>query len=147
MHASMRIVSVTTVLLLTLSLSAAAQAVRGVVLDQTGLPLPGVTVNVLEGTTVTATVTSRPDGTFEIPDIIRGSLLQVTLEGFEAVKVLRSDATRIMLPLARVATTTVVVGSTLSPESPVAPLLGSTLTATDIARLPNSRLQARESLP
>ena len=35
----------------------------------------------------------------------------------------------------------------LPAASPVAPLLGNTLTATQIARLPNTRLQARESLP
>lgn len=50
------------------------------------------------------------------------------LEGFEIVTVPRADATRIELPIARTSTTTVVVGSMLSPESPVAPLLGNTLT-------------------
>jgi hypothetical protein len=63
------------------------------------------------------------------------------------VTLLRGEATRIVLLIARATTTTVVVGSALSPESPITPLLGNTLTASDIARLPNSRLQARESLP
>ena len=52
-----------------------------------------------------------------------------------------------VLPIARASSTTEVVASILPAESPVAPLFGTTLTATDIARLPNQRLQARESLP
>jgi hypothetical protein len=75
MCASLRVAGVTILLLIALSLNAAAQTVRGVVLDQTELPLPGVTVEVIEGTTVTATITSRADGTFEIPQTVpvRGS--------------------------------------------------------------------------
>jgi len=147
MCASLRVAGVTILFLITLSLNVFAQAVRGVVLDQTELPLPGVTVEVIEGNTVTATITSRADGTFEIPQTVPGSRVMARLEGFEPVELLRAEATRIVLLIARATTTTVVVGSELSPESPITPLLGNTLTATDIARLPNSRLQARESLP
>ncbi len=78
---------------------------------------------------------------------MRGTQVVAGLDGFEPTTVLRPDVGRIVLLIARASDTTVVVGSTLSPESPVAPLLGNTLTATDIARLPNKRLQARESLP
>jgi hypothetical protein len=147
MCASMRITGVTMIVLLGLALSATAQTVRGVVLDQTELPLPGVTIDVMEGTTVTATIMSGGDGTFEIPEVVRGSRVVAKLEGFEPATLLRGEATRIVLQIARATTTTVVIGSALSPESPITPLLGNTLTATDIARLPNSRLQARESLP
>ena len=120
---------------------------RGEVVDQTGLPLPGVTIEVLDGTTVTTTIVTGPDGTFVIPDAARGTHVVAQLAGFESTTVLRPDVSRIVLLIARASTTTVVVGSTLSPESPVAPLLGNTLTATEIARLPNKRMQARESLP
>lgn len=139
--------AVAVALLLGLPLGAAAQAIVGVVVDQTGLPLPGVSIDVMEGTTVTATITSGADGTFEIPPVVRGTTVVAKLQGFESVTVLRAEAARILLPIARATTTTVVVGSALPPESPVTPLLGHTLTAADIARLPNTRLQARESLP
>lgn len=145
--ASCRVVGVAILLLVGLPPVVSAQAVRGVVIDQTGLPLPGVTIEVLEGATVTATITSEGDGTFVIPDVVRGSRVAAKLGGFETVTLPRAEAVRILLPIARTATTAVVLGSTLSPESPTAPLLGGTLMATDIARLPNRRLQVRESLP
>jgi hypothetical protein len=147
MPASLKAVSVAILLLASLPSAAAAQAVRGVVLDQTGLPLPGATVEVYEGPTLTHTITSGPDGTFEISATVRGALVVVKLDSFETVTVPRLDASRVVLPIGRSSATTEVVASMLPTESPVAPLLGNTLTATQIARLPNTRLQARESLP
>jgi hypothetical protein len=147
MHASLLTIGVALFLLAGLPPVAAAQAVRGVVLDQTGLPLPGATVEVHEGPTVTHSVTSGPDGTFEIPAVARGATVVVTLEAFETVRIPRTDAGRVVLPIARASTTTEVVGSILPADSPLAPLFGNALQATDIARLPNQRLQARESLP
>ncbi len=144
--ASLRIVGAL-LLLVGWPLHTIAQTMRGEVVDQTGLPLPGVTIEVLDGTIVTTTILSEADGTFTIPDAVRGTHVVAHLEGFESATVLRPDVSRIVLLIARASTTTVVVGSTLSPESPVAPLLGNTLTTTEIARLPNRRLQARESLP
>ena len=144
--ASLRIV-VALLLVVGRTPAASAQSMRGEVVDQTGLPLPGVTIEILDGTTVTTTIVTGPDGTFVIPDSARGTHVVAQLEGFESTTVLRPDVSRIVLLIARTSTTTVVVGSTLSPESPIAPLLGNTLTATDIARLPNKRMQARESLP
>ncbi len=117
------------------------------VVDQTGLPLPGATVELLAGSTVTSTITARSDGSFEFPARLRGSRVVVRLQGFTTVSVPRADASRIVLPLARTEETIEVRGSALSESSPVAPLLGNALTATEIARLPNTRLQARESLP
>ena len=52
-RASLTTVGVAILMLVLLPCKAAAQAVRGVVLDQTGLPLPGATVEVHEGPTVT----------------------------------------------------------------------------------------------
>ena len=43
-----------------------AQEIRGVVVDQTGLPLPGATVDLLDGANVVATWSTQPDGTFVI---------------------------------------------------------------------------------
>jgi len=73
---------------------------RGEIVDQTGLPLPGVTIEVLDGTTMTAAITSEPDGTFAIPDAVPGTHVIAHLEGFESTKVLRPDVGRIVLLIA-----------------------------------------------
>src|SRR5205823_8335971 len=112
--AALRILGVA-LLLWAYPLDASAQVMRGVVVDQTGLPLPGVTVEVMDGTTKTTTVISEPDGSFAIPDAVRGTHVVAHLEGFESATVLRPDIARIVLLIARATTTTVVVGSTLSP--------------------------------
>src|SRR4051812_30379529 len=91
-----------------------AQSRHGVIVDQTGLPLPGVTVEVMDGATVTTTIVSAPDGSFVLPDTVRGTHVVAHLEGFEPATVLRPDIERIVLLIARAATTTVVVGSALS---------------------------------
>src|SRR5436305_10740356 len=80
---------------------AAAQPVRGVVVDQTGLPLPGATVQLRDGSTVTATVTSGPDGTFTFEAALAGTTIVAALDGFETTSVRRADASRITLPLGR----------------------------------------------
>src|SRR3979490_2282568 len=53
--------------LLTLSSVAAAQTVSGVVVDQTGLPLPGVQIEVTRGGAVLTSIVSGSDGTFSLP--------------------------------------------------------------------------------
>src|SRR4029077_19573854 len=58
-----------------------------------------------------------------------------------------SQADRITLAIARATETTVVTAPLIAPSSPTVPLLGSTLTATTVARLPSSGMKARESLP
>ena len=50
-------------------------------------------------------------------------------------------------PSPRATETTTVVAPTLPSSSPTASMSGSNLTATTVARLPSSRLKARESLP
>ena len=49
MIVSLRRTAVTMIFLAALPSAAAAQQVRGVIVDQTGLPLPGVTIDILEG--------------------------------------------------------------------------------------------------
>lgn len=123
------------------------QGARGVVLDQTGLPLPGASVQLLNGSTVVTSTTTRGDGTFTIANALPGTTVLVSLDGFETTRVLRGDAARIVLALAHATETTTVFAPTLTPASPTTSLLGSTLTASTVARLPSSRLKARESLP
>jgi len=48
---------------ITLAAAALAQSVNGIIVDQTGLPLPGVIVQVLNGDRIAATLTTNPDGT------------------------------------------------------------------------------------
>src|SRR5438552_1802557 len=146
MSAARRVAGGTIALLSWLPVNAGAQAVQGTVVDQTGLPLPGATVEVVDGTTITSRLTTGSDGSFEIDAAAPGSMVTVKLEGFEAITLPRSNANRVVLPIARTVETTEVVAPFV-PDSPIAPLLGSSLVAAEIARLPSAHLQARESLP
>jgi carboxypeptidase family protein len=126
---------------------ALAQNVRGVVVDQTGLPVPGATVRVLDGATVVATLTTGSDGTFTIDGALAGDIVVASLEGFELTEIARANASRIVLAVARALETTTVVAPATGSSSPAAPVLGSTLTANTVARLPSTHMKARESLP
>jgi len=131
----------------TLSVTASAQAVRGVVIDQTGLPVPGATVRLFDGSAEVTSVTTAADGTFEIDVSLLGDTIAVSLDGFETTRVRRVEGERVTLAIARATDTATVVASAVTPSSPTAALLGHTLTAETVARLPSSRLRARESLP
>ena len=139
-------------LLILTPLVASAQTLRGLVVDQTGLPLPGASVQLrgADSTTILGSITTTADGTFEI-DTARpedsGRVLVVSLDGFETTTVSLANAARIVLPIARTNVTTDVVGTTFTPSAPTSALLGTTLTATNIARLPSAKLKAKESLP
>ena len=126
---------------------AAAQAPRGVVVDQTGLPLPGVTVQLVAGEEVVLTLVSEADGTFALPADARGDLVVAALQGFETSRVPRADAARIVLSIARTTETTTVVAPIAAAATPTGSLLGTTMTASTVARLPSSRMRAKESLP
>ena len=130
-----------------LSASASAQGVRGVVLDQTGLPLPGATVELFDGATLVTSLTTEADGTFLIDAAIAGDAVAASLDGFETTRVPRHDAARITLNIAHAVESTTVVAPAVAPSSPTENLLGNTLSATNVARLPSSRMRARESLP
>jgi len=121
---------------------------QGVVVDQTGLPLPGATVQLLRGTEVVTSITTAGDGTFAIDPALKGDTLAVSLDGFETARVER-DSARIVLSIGRATETTTVIAMapTLTPASPTTSLLGSSITAATVSRMPSSRLKARESLP
>ncbi len=126
---------------------AVAQSVRGVVVDQTGLPLPGATVQVRDGATVVATIMTGDDGTFTIDGAIAGDLVVASLDGFEEARLPRAAATRIVLLIARATETTTVVAPLEGTASPLTPLLGGQLTANQVSRLPSTQMKAKESLP
>ena len=52
--------------LTTISVSLAAQTPRGVVVDQTGLPLPGVRIDVYHGSDIIQNLTTEADGGFSL---------------------------------------------------------------------------------
>src|SRR4051812_14073714 len=128
--------------------TAAAQELRGVVVDQTGLPLPGATVQLQNGDAVVATVATGPDGTFVFPTAASGQTISVSLDGFEITVIPADRAARIVLTLAHATETTTVVGtSEPSAAAPTTSTLGSTIEANTVARLPSAHMKARESLP
>jgi hypothetical protein len=135
------------VVVLPATLATAAQTAAGFVLDQTGLPLPGATVELLDGPRVVTHVSTDVEGKFVFDSALPGQEIAVSMSGFEPVHLPRGQALRIVLALAHAADSASVVASTFAPGSPLTPLLGNTLTATNISRLPSSRMKARESLP
>jgi len=132
----------------TVSAAASAQNV-GTVVDQTGLPLPGASVQLLRGTEVITSILTEGDGTFALDPALPGDTLIVSMDGFETLHVERVKSSRIVLSIGRTTETTTVIAMTptLAPASPTTALLGSSLTASTVSRLPSSRLKARESLP
>ena len=119
----------------------------GVVLDQTGLPLPGATVAVFDGALRVASVITGGDGTFDLDASLPGDTLVISLEGFQTERVDRREAQRVVLQIGRATESTTVTAPSAAPASPTDELLGRTLNAATIARLPSSRMKARESLP
>src|SRR6266700_1159139 len=129
------------VLATAIPVTAGAQAVRGVVVDQTDLPLPGVTIQVLDGATIAATFVTDRDGSFSIDAAIRGDVLVASLDAFEPKQVPRSEGSRIGLQIGRAADSMTVVAPARAEASPTAALLGSTLTTSTVARLPSSHMK------
>jgi hypothetical protein len=124
-----------------------AQAVRGTVQDQTQLPLVGVTVELLDGEQRVASVVTDANGDFSFEPSLTGDLVVASLDGFETARVPRAESAHITLQIAHASETTTVVAPALTPEAPTSALLGSELTASTVARMPSSRMKARESLP
>jgi carboxypeptidase family protein len=143
------IVAVLAVVVPARAAAAGDQTGHGVVVDQTGLPLPGATVQLLRGAEVVTTISTAGDGTFAIDPALNGDTIVVSLDGFETARVERASGSKVVLSIGRAAETTTVVAlaPTLAPASPTTSLLGSTLTASTVSRMPSSRLKARESLP
>src|ERR1700737_1831652 len=124
--------------------SAMAQSIHGVIVDQTGLVLPGVKVELhkVDGTYVSVVTSS--DGTFDFTRADAGDTVEATLDGFEPTRVLVKDAARIVMPLARASEQTVVTASALTSSGAVMERLGSTLTPQVAQRMPSVRPRALE---
>ena len=130
-----------------IALSPAAAQTRGVVVDQTGLPLPGAHIDVRRGDRVVATLDTGLDGAFTLPVSEPGDIMDVSLDGFETAHVAPADAQRIVLALARATATTEVVASVLTSAGASMEHLGSTMTAPLAQRLPTARPRILQSLP
>jgi hypothetical protein len=122
-------------------------SLHGTVKDQTELPLVGVTVELIAGGEVVASTVTDVAGEFSFDPVPAGDTIVASLDGFETARVPRADAERLTLKIAHATESTTVVAQALTPESPTTALLGSTLTAATVSRLPSTRLKARESLP
>lgn len=126
---------------------ACAQSGDGQVLDQTGLALPGATVQLFDGPSLVTTVATDSQGHFSLDQRLKGDSIAVSLSGFETVRVSRAAIKRIVLALEHASDSTTVLAPTLAPSTVEAPLLGHALTAANIARMPSAHMKARESLP
>ena len=123
---------------------------HGVVVDQTGLPLPGARVDLKRGDQTLATVFTGLDGAFDLPDARATDSIDVALDGFETAHIEGANAQRIVLSLAHATLTTEVVASTLTSSGASMEHLGSTMSAPLAQRLPAPRpriLQSTTLLP
>ena len=124
-----------------------AQTTSGVVVDQTGLPLPGVAIEVMRGTQTVASTVSGSDGTFTVATAAPDDIINLMLDGFEPARVPVSRATRIVLELAHATESTTVVASALTSSGAAMEVLGSRMTAQLANRLPEQRPRILQSLP
>ena len=137
-------ISLSAIALLTVSLAAQQ---HGVVVDQTGLPLPGAHVELRRDDRIVASVFTGMDGAFDLPDAQATDTIDVSLDGFETAHIERERAQRIVLGLAHATETTEVVASALTSAGAAMEHLGSTMTAPLAQRLPAPRPRILQSLP
>jgi hypothetical protein len=120
---------------------------RGVVVDQTGLPLPGARVELRRGERIVASLVTGLDGAFDLPDAQPTDTVDIALDGFEAAHIESAKAQRVVLALAHATETTEVVASALTSAGAAMEHLGSTMTAPLAQRLPAPRPRILQSLP
>ena len=124
-----------------------AQDARGVVVDQTNLPLPGVRIEIFRDDRVVDVIVTDSDGTFELPAFESGDRLEASLDGFETAKVAPADARRITMVVGRTTEVTEVVASALTSSGAAMERLGSTMSAPLAQRLPTPRPHILQALP
>lgn len=124
-----------------------AQPVRGAIVDQTELPLPGVRVDLVRAGNVVATTVTDASGAFVLTGVSSSDTIVATLDGFETMRVPPAQASRIVMPLARTAVVTQVTASALTSSGAAMEHLGSSMTAPMAQRLPVARPRILQSLP
>ena len=125
----------------------AAQPQRHTVVDQTGLPLPGVRIDVRRNDQIVENVISKDDGTFELTGTLEGDTVEAALDGFETARVPIAEAAHIVLFLAHTNEVTEVTASALVSSGAAMARLGSTMSAQLALRLPTRRPRILQSLP
>ena len=127
---------------------AAADEARGAVVDQTSAPVPGVTVQVVDGGRVTREGVTSADGKFALGPCAAGSQVVASLAGFDKVTVACAEGVRIVLSLGRMSETVdVTAPATLAADSPTSLAVGAELVRGTMERLPVSSPHMREALP
>jgi hypothetical protein len=135
-------------IVLSIGMPALAQiTTSGVVVDQTGLPLPGVQIEVKRGSETVISTVSGSDGTFLLPAANPDDVVNVTLDGFEPAHVPASRAAHIVLEVKHATESTTVVASVLTSSGAAMETLGSRMTAQLAQRLPEPRPRILQSLP
>src|SRR5581483_11698109 len=92
--------SLSTIAIVGLLCATLAAQQHGVVVNQTGLPLPGARVDLKRGDQTLATVFTGLDGAFDLPDARPADFIDVSLDGFETAHIEGANAQRIVLALA-----------------------------------------------
>jgi hypothetical protein len=139
--------SITALLLCLLPVALLAQSRRIIIVDPQGLPIPGVTARLLDGDRLVRETVSDAEGAIELSPGDDRLIVSVALDGFETAFAPAAGTDKIVLHLAAASeTTTVVANLATAPATPTA-LKGTTLTQTQVTRMPSSHMHARESLP
>jgi hypothetical protein len=119
-----------------------------VVVDQTGLPLPGVRLDVRRGDKIVGSAISGFDGTFELPDAADSTdVVEATLKGFEPRQVPVHEASHIVMVLARLSDETGTSASASVFRGVSTEELGSVLTPELAQQMPTTRPSALAQLP
>jgi hypothetical protein len=124
-----------------------AQSLKGVVLDQTEVPLPGVRVELHRGRDMVQSTTTQMDGTFELAGVQPGDIVVAALDAFEMARVPAASAGRIILQLAHENMVVEVTASALTSSGAAMERLGSTMSAPLAQKLPAPRPRILQSLP
>jgi len=128
--------------------AAGAQSTIGVVVDQTGFPLPGVRLELWRGGQVVGSVLSGFDGTFELPDPADSTdVVVASLKGFEVKRVPVHEASHIVMVLVRLSDETGTSASASVFSGVSTEELGSILTPELSQQMPSTRPSALTELP
>jgi len=124
----------------------ASDELRGVVVDQTRLALPGVRLDLLDGSVIIRSTTTSGVGEF-VFDLPRPGLrVRAALAGFETLTVDATEAGRITMSLASTTETAEVTATVAAADSPTAAASGAQLPQVTAKRLPGVK-HSREALP
>lgn len=126
---------------------AAAGQIRGVVVDQAGLTVPGATVELRARTKVLESTVSSNDGTFAFTVSDPDGVVVVSLLGFETISVPLANAGRIELALAGVTERTTVSVTDSREATPTDATIGRAIRTETAQRLPTARQHVLDALP